>query len=643
MSADCFCFVIASVLFYSSSLSHVSASKQVFVDVTSNKLTRENDGAWGLWSYHGNAQESHAAETHFIFNADLLSDDGLKHTSIASMVYPALGLTSDQDAVFQEYLVLQSKVLGVDGFLIEWGYKGHSSDRALQSYLQLAKKLPPFKIGVNWCDHWLMSELKNKTEKEIVGIFHENLQYLIDTIYIHGPTVTPYFKSHPVIFLFGGGLTSSMLKALQALPLNLPPSVTKPVWIGSYLNFASSEELWNEWGAVINGTFGWAPYVLKPTPPDLNLWDFYGDLPDVLQYQKNVSLFGEKCLAEGDCLLWWGSVSPGFDNRGCAGWGRELRLIPRTDLETHTRYTFDAQWDFYIKKNISTKMILIPTLNDFPESTPILALNDSNRSLYSTLDHINEWKGEVRSDIAVPLPMEWYSLYKEVEFYGLTPDVNVTYLIRSLDDASQYLANGKFSKASDVLNDCRSVLKSVVRSLHDSNITLLAPSLSLHPVVAPAVINDSYLINRTKGLYLVVEEDVAALLRKCNYKGLLQFQYLPLNSSLNYLKVYSSTKRKSSFEEDNIYISKGKQGTSTKVLDSFVTVSSDFSVVCNLVTNSTGSWQKATVALFKQNQSWDHSGPLNSDLYFLTEGEYLLQNVTLKFELLGKSRSCGVT
>ena len=49
---------------------------------------------------------------------------------------------------------------------------------------------------------------------KVVTIFHKNLQYLVDTVYINGPTVTPYFKYHPMIFLFGGGLSSSMLRGM---------------------------------------------------------------------------------------------------------------------------------------------------------------------------------------------------------------------------------------------------------------------------------------------------------------------------------------------------------------------------------------------------------------------------------------------
>ncbi|XP_071813680.1 uncharacterized protein [Apostichopus japonicus] len=579
-----FHFVIILILVVDGSTveSSLGLSRQVFADVTSNKLSREYDGTWGLWSYHGVAEESHATKTQFVFNADLVSETDGHHQDIASMVYPALGLASDQDPAYQEYLLLQAKVLGIDGLLIEWGYRGHSSDNALQSYLQLAKKHSNMKIGVNWCDHWLMSTMTNKTETEIVKTFHENLQYLISTAFVQGPSLTPFFDNHPVIFLFGGGLTPKLFKEIISLPLDLPKSLSGlPVWIGSYLNFASSESLREEWKGLINGTFGWSPYVLKPTPPSLQSWDFYGDLSDVLAYQKNVTSFGNQCLSDGDCLIWCGSVSPGFDNRGCAGWGRELRLIPRQDLETHKRSTYDAQWDYYIQGNISTNTIIIPTMNDFPVSS----------------------------------------------------------LFAYLNTAGQAIDNQDYTTASDELQTCRSQLESLISHLHSNNMTIHVPSPSMSPSIPPMMMNGSYVINGTAGLYLTLDSDTSKILVNSNYKGLLHFWYLPLNSSLNYLKVFSPTKRKdAAFKEDKIFLSRRNThlpNVPNQTVTNLLTIVGDFAEVCSLVTNSSsGTWHKATVEMYKINQSWEHAGPYKSDLHFESLGAYLVQNISLEFQVI---------
>ncbi len=73
--------------------------------------------------------------------------------------------------------------------------------------------------------------------------------------------------------------------AVLSMPLSLPPGMSTPIWIGSYLNFASSPALWDEWGGLLNGTFGWAPFIEKPTPPDMSEWDYYGTVEDAVEYQ----------------------------------------------------------------------------------------------------------------------------------------------------------------------------------------------------------------------------------------------------------------------------------------------------------------------------------------------------------------------
>ena len=57
---------------------------------------------------------------------------------------------------------------------------------------------------------------------------------------------------------------------------------------------------------------------------------------DLCILQQNVSDIGSDCVTNlGGCVMWCGSASPGFDNRGCAGWGRELRYVPRWNATTY--------------------------------------------------------------------------------------------------------------------------------------------------------------------------------------------------------------------------------------------------------------------------------------------------------------------
>ncbi|XP_038065989.1 uncharacterized protein LOC119736056 isoform X2 [Patiria miniata] len=576
------------------------------------------------------AAESHADQTVFTYNADLLSSDGSRHVSIASTLYPWMGLTSDLDPLFQEYLFLQARAAGIDGFLLEWGHMNHSSNTALRQLLRIAKKYGAFTLAINWCDHWLTTELKNKTSGEVVDAFHRNLQYLIDTVFILGPEVVLYHGNHPVIFIFGGGLTSEQFKDLLAKPLRLPPDMTTPIWIGSYLNFASGPALWGEWGGLLNGTFGWAPFIEKPTPANMSEWDYYGTLEDAVQYQRNLSKFGNDCVATGSCVLWCGSASPGFDNRGCAGWGRSLRYLPRRDLQTHRRSTYNAQWEFYIGLASSPDVIIIPTMNDFPEATVILPTGPAMDALHSTAWLSAKWKNISADTTGVSLPASWFSLYRQAIFYQRTPHLNVSHIISALNQTASLINNTLYAEASSSLHIIRKDLQKLASRLKVTNLTFDLPSEGLYPTVKPTTQNGSYVVSKTDGLFLAVEETKAAMLRAANFKGLLRFEYRLQKETFSHLKVYSSTSRQNKPPRKELLVSRYSESGREKEV--FVK-HGDFAEVCDIMVTSSGAWESAVVALLKVNQAWDHTAEHSSDLYFVADESFLLRNISLEFQV----------
>ncbi|XP_030839763.1 uncharacterized protein LOC754646 isoform X2 [Strongylocentrotus purpuratus] len=567
--------------------------------------------------------------------------DGSQHVDIASTVYPSLGLTSDQDHVYQEYLILQAKAVGIDGFMIEWGYMDHSSDRALKSYLTLAQRHTPFKLAVNWCDHWLASELKNKSSQEVIDVFHSNLQYLMDTMY--SSPLALYHHGNPVIFWFGGGLTSGQFRALLSMPITLPPGAKPPIWIGSFLKFVATPELWEEWGNLLNGTFGWSPHGMRPTPANMSEWDFYGTVDDAVEYQRNVSKFGERCLSSGSCVLWCGSASPGFDNRGCAGWGRELRYLPRLDINNQSRSTYDSQWKYHLSSNTSAEYIIIPTMNDFPEATPLLDINASLSSLYSTLIYASRWKDhsyDVRGLILCPV---WYRLYKEMQFYNMTPGINVQSLEDSLQAAKLAISQGtqtSLSKAWILIQNAKDLLDSMIKSdISEDEMKIPVPSSIMSFSLPPIIENGSYIINHTSPIYLHMAEETASILRQNNFKGLLRFQYQPLTQGINYIRVISSSETHTS--DPSLKYTFHSKGLAKESKRSWrYTVKSDRSEVCKIHVNGTGkgggAWQNATVAMYKENQSWDHSATHESDLVFISLASYAVRNISLQFTVFSK-------
>ena len=73
----------------------------------------------------------------------------------------------------------------------------------------------------------------------------------------------------------------------------------------------------------------------------------------------------------------------------------------------------------------SQLIFFFPFFFFFLESTPILALNESNSILLDTFKHISDWKERIKADErGVYLPQEWYRLQKALQYYQMTPGVN---------------------------------------------------------------------------------------------------------------------------------------------------------------------------------------------------------------------------
>ncbi|XP_077980135.1 uncharacterized protein LOC144435413 [Glandiceps talaboti] len=624
-------FTYFTLLYMGISIATSQNEKLLLADITTNKLTRVHDGTWGMWSYHGIASASHANQTEFIYNADLLSKYGHHHPSIASVVYPNMGLTSDMDPVYQEYLILQAKAAKIDGFLVEWGYKGHSSDNALQSLIPLVKKHFPFKIGVNWCDHWLKMAMTNHTNStEFIAVFHDNVQYLVDTLYSLGAGHTLIHKKSPLIFLFGDGITSKQFQDVLSRPLTLPTGMTSPVWLGNYLNFASTSTLWSKWRDLLNGTYGWVPARLRPTTSaDMKHWDFYATLQDVVTYQANISKFGEECVKSKTCITWCATVSPGFDNRGCAGWGGTLKYLPRKDLEKHKKLLYNAQWN-YINQT-ETNIVVIATMNDFPEATPILGVDGDNEMLYRTEYWSSQWKCVKSQPVVIELPIVWFRYMKILQFYNQTRGLVVSDVLKTMDTISLLLSHGDYSLAEGILsNVIKAKIKEIENAVEVTNLTVRVPSRDMYTVYDTVVVNGSYYINHTVGLYVQMNDSIATTLQHENFKGYLEFQYKLLADNFTNLYVYSSSKRHQPGTEyyvlpryDNLHVNLERKSHF-----------GDFSEVCNIMVKKPGIWQSARVQLYKQNQSWDHSGHHGADIYFITkETPFLISNLNLSFEM----------
>jgi len=159
--------------------------KRVFADYFAHHVSRVHDAQIGPWLIDNVARESHAEQTRFVYNADLIDQQG-RH-QLAAPAYPLLGLQSDMDCDYQEFQILLAKVAHIDGFLLEWVHPGDgSADAILRSMMGTARRYD-FKLGVNWIEQsffdWLPKQRQDvETREDTLREFGCAVEYLLDEI-----------------------------------------------------------------------------------------------------------------------------------------------------------------------------------------------------------------------------------------------------------------------------------------------------------------------------------------------------------------------------------------------------------------------------------------------------------------------------
>ncbi|MEI6466664.1 MAG: hypothetical protein WCQ89_18185, partial [Verrucomicrobiota bacterium] len=333
-----------------------AGEKKVYADYHGPRRTRPHDGELGLWSHHRTASGSTARQTTFTDNADLIRADG-RH-QIAASAYPAVGMQSQLDPDYLEYQILLAKAAGIDGFFVEWGFPGHSCNDELQALLTQARRFD-FEIGVNWCDAWLFNwaaavnpRLADRGSK--VAYFGDCLQYLLANVYSR--PVGARLGGQPIIFLFGGGIAAEEFRGIAAqtaarFSVPAAPQFFRWAPIGGVMGgdkvvYKFSPNAWTGKGGgapLGSGVFGWAPPgVRRVRAAGLRDWDRYATLTDAVRYLETLLASFED--TRGPTAPRISSVTPGGDNRPCAGWGRDLSTLSREG-----GHSYRAMWDCNVR------------------------------------------------------------------------------------------------------------------------------------------------------------------------------------------------------------------------------------------------------------------------------------------------------
>ncbi|GKX29773.1 hypothetical protein SH1V18_22530 [Vallitalea longa] len=450
--------------------------KKVYADYHGPRYTREHDGNLGNWKFVGDAKKSSASKHYFAFNGDIIDENG--KNQIASTAYPIVGMQSQLDKDYIEYQILLAKIAHIDGFFVEWGFPGHGSDEQLKVMQEIAQKYD-FEVGVNWCDAWHMNEwIKRvrpdiKTDEDKIEAAKDSLQYLLDEVY-NKPTGA-LFESHPIIYVFGGGFDNEQLDEIIS-SVDTPDSILQPWYfrrasmssklIGDTVEYRYNATKWNN---VINGPFGWIPNRIRDAQESgFDEFDLFATKEDTIEYLKAL----KDAFIENDNIILRNSVvTPSMDNRGCAGWGTELKMIDRADGQV-----YEEMWNYNVTNRDYIDTVYIASWNDYTEGHQIEpTVEDGYREIMITEKYAAQLK-QITSDVTgVDLPEKIFKLRKRVrKLHKIGFDIDS--LMDQLDDVAIEISSKEYNDAKVSLGNIEVEVSKLERLIKTEEHSLKIPS-----------------------------------------------------------------------------------------------------------------------------------------------------------------------
>lgn len=531
----------------------MSVKKKVYADYHGPRCTREHDGCVAQWKYWGTAQKSKAQNRSANHNADCIEKDGLN--DLAALSYPLVGMQSQRDDDYIEYQILTAKLAHIDGFFVEWGFREHESNAEMLQMMTMAQKLD-FEIGINWCDAWhfypwIEAFHKDATTREKKTLlFEENVQYLLDHLFSTG--VGAKVDGHPLIFLFGGGLTIPEFQQVKNQTYHLPDGVKSPYFLvrapivgavqGEDVTYQLEKSGWTE---VSDGIFGWIPTRVRNgiATEQYSSWDRYATTEDSVNYLNAL----RDAMQETNSKVHVGCVNPAMDNRACASWNKhDLSCILRDSGKN-----YQQMWQNHLEHPDDADIVYIVSWNDYTESHQIEpTVTDGYREVETTRTCAAQWKGlaDAGDSADFLLPLALFHLRKRVKRLqkaGADTDVYE----QAMDQIAQEISKRNLGAARLFLTGLEKLLETPERQLRKKEFFLTQAAGDLQ------VADDAITI---------CSEESLDCMSGWAYDSYLSFSYL----------------------DDT---------------DGSFRICHDGQELCDIKMDGTGTWKQAKIALFQEN------------------------------------------
>jgi hypothetical protein len=368
--------------------------------------------------------------------------------------------------------------------------------------------------------------------------------------------------------------------------------------IGEEVRYRFSPNAWtgsSQGPPLVAGVFGWSPPgVRRAGAAGLHAWDRSATREDALRYLE--VLIGSFSDPARPAILRISAVTPGNDNRPCAGWGRDLSSLPREGGETYR-----AMWACNVRHREKIDAVYIVSWNDFTEGHPIEpTLEDGDRELRTTAEFAAQFKGVSPDAAGLALPGRLFSLRKAnavLHQAGLAEPAGS----RLLAEAAAALARREWLPARMILDRVEGMLAPLERSLVIRNVAVRLPSPSLR-CEPPSPNGRDWDVAR--GLTITLEEGLSRELRNHHFGGVLAFEYEDASSG-------------------SIVVRTDQSATGERKA---------FDMICHLRLEAAGEWRTARVEISPANCRFVAREGLPGVFHFSGAGR--IRNIEFQFRLL---------
>lgn len=344
--------------------------RRAYAHVMVSFRNRLISGEWQGWN-HTNPKVSH--------DPDQVDASGRR--DLASVYYPLLGAYDMLDPALVEAHCRLAAAAGLDGFFFDVAFDpGHDwTGDAVRLYVEAMQRhgltgAIVFEDKAQWIWNPSLATREATVEATLRG-----LDAWIEVLApvqarVDGRALVGFFSYEQDVT--GRGLSRLLPDELRAWRAGLRAGPA-PLLLSSWYK--------PEYAGVLDGFYDWI-WLSGPRSAD-GVYSVWMETADLEAVAANREQQAAALLGSGGAVFRMAGVWPGFDSRGCWGFGGEPQYATRADGDTYRR-----QWDRAAAQ--VAEIVQVVTWNDWFEGTAIEPTAEEGfRYLELTRERVSAWKG----------------------------------------------------------------------------------------------------------------------------------------------------------------------------------------------------------------------------------------------------------